>query len=494
MPSLEERARAPVDGASLAAFRIAFGGIMVWEVWRYFRHGWIARYWVEPDFHFTYFGFGWVQPWPEAGLVAHWAVLGALGALIALGLLYRAAALLFFLGFTYAFLLEQARYLNHFYFIALLSLLLVFVPAHRTWSLDALRRSGVRSGTVPAAAVWLLRAQVGIVYLYAGIAKLNADWLTGEPMATWLARRTQDPLLGAVAQEEWVALVGSYGALGVDLLVVPALLWRPTRAVAFGVATLFHLGNWWLFSIGAFPWLMIAATTLFFEPDWPRGLLRRARGLLRRARGLLLRRPRAAERSDRRPAEGGGRRAAEGGLRVARGIAPRARGATWRARPPVVSALVLAWVLVQALVPLRHHLYPGPPAWTEEGHRFSWRMLLRTKRAVEVDFLVTDRRGRMAWRVDPSEHLRPWQARKAFTRPDMILQYAHFLAAEVRKSGWEDVEVRADVRVSLNGREARPLVDPERDLAAVPRTLGPADWILPLDSREEEARPARAGR
>ena len=99
----------PVDGASLAVFRILFGAIMVWEVYRYFSHDWIQRYWVEPSFHFTYHGFGWVEPLPGRWMEVLFAVLGALAVCIALGLFYRVAAALFFVAFTYTFLLEQAR-------------------------------------------------------------------------------------------------------------------------------------------------------------------------------------------------------------------------------------------------------------------------------------------------------------------------------------------------------------------------------------------------
>ena len=131
----------PVDGASLAVFRILFGAIMVWEVYRYFSHDWIQRYWVEPSFHFTYHGFGWVEPLPGPWMEVLFAVLGGLAACIALGLFYRVATVLFFVGFTYTFLLEQARYLNHFYLVCLLAFLLCLVPAHRVWSRDALLRN-----------------------------------------------------------------------------------------------------------------------------------------------------------------------------------------------------------------------------------------------------------------------------------------------------------------------------------------------------------------
>ena len=441
--SLPNRLFAPVDILSLVYFRIAFGAIMLWEVYRYFDHGWIARYWITPTLHFAYYGFDWVRPWGGSGMYLHWVALGALAILIMLGLAYRISATLFFLGFTYAFLLEQARYLNHFYLICLISFLMIFIPAHRAASLDALWRPSIRSQTAPAWALWLLRAQIGIAYFYGGVAKLNADWLRGEPFRMWLARRTDFPLIGSLFTEEWMVSLFNYGGLLFDLLLVPFLLWRRTRLFAFGVAVLFHLMNARLFSIGIFPWFMIAATALFFPPDWPRRLLVRWWPAL------------------------------------TPGPPEPPVPASLHQRQHAALVLFALYLIVQCLVPLRHYLYPGNVSWTEDGHRFAWHMKLRDKDASAL-FVVTDPSGEEAWVVDPSDHLRSWQEDEMSSRPDMILQFAHYLADEMRKVGHVQVEVRAIVEASLNGREPQLLIDPTVDLAREPRTLKPASWIVPL--------------
>ncbi len=193
---------APVDIASLVFFRIAFGTIMAVEVLRYFYHGWIRRYYIDPTYHFSYYGFEWVQPWPGIGMYLHFIALGALAICIAYGFWYRVSTVLFFLGFTYVFLLDQANYLNHFYLIVLISFLMIFIPAHRSFSVDALERPQLRSETAPAWALWVLMAQMAIVYFYGGLAKLNDDWLRGEPIRTWLASRMDFPVIGPLFAEE----------------------------------------------------------------------------------------------------------------------------------------------------------------------------------------------------------------------------------------------------------------------------------------------------
>ncbi len=447
---LLQRLFAPVDIASLVFFRIAFGVIMLSEVARYFAYGWIPAYWIEPSFHFTYLGFGWVRPWPGVGMYVHFLVLGILAGFITLGLFYRASSALFFLGFAYMFLLDQTRYLNHFYFVTLVSLLLIFVPAHRAFSLDARRRPALGSQTAPAWALWILRAQMGFVYFFGGVAKLNSDWLHGEPIRQLLAARRDYALVGRYLAEEWVVWVFAVGGLLFDLLVVPLLLWPRTRKLAFGVALLFHVTNGLVFGIGIFPWFAVAATLLFFSPSWPRRLAEKLPSALTR----IWREP------DPMPPVGSG---------VGRG-ARRAGG---------TAAILGIYAAIQALLPLRHWLYPGKVSWTEEGHNFSWHMMLRRKTAT-AEFSVTDPVSGKTWQVDPRHHLTPRQYRKMSTRPDMILCFSHHLADTMRTSGQPRVAVRARVMAALNGRKPQLLIDPAVDLAAQPRSLLPSSWIMPL--------------
>ncbi len=248
---------------------------MLWEVYRYFSYGWISRYFVEPAVTFTYYGFSWVKPWPGRGMYIHFVVLGLAAAFVMVGFLYRIAAPVFFLAFTYSFLLDQTRYLNHLYLVCLVGFLMCFLPAERAFSVDALLRPKIHTDVVPAWTLWLLRAQVGIPYFFGGIAKLNRDWvLGGEPMRTWLRPLTKMPALGHIFASERVVYSFVIGGLLLDLLVVPLLLWRRTRPFALAAAILFNLINAVIFDIGIFPWLMLGALLIFFSPDLVRRFAR----------------------------------------------------------------------------------------------------------------------------------------------------------------------------------------------------------------------------
>jgi vitamin K-dependent gamma-carboxylase len=439
---VQKHAFTPVDIASLVFFRIAFGLLMVWKVWLYYSHGWVAVDWIEPRFHFTYYGFSWIHPWPGNGMYVHWAVLGVLGLFIAAGFLYRLSTILFFLGFTYTFLLEQATYLNHTYLICLLSFLLVFIPADRAFSADGWLNPKIRSQAAPAWSLWLLRAQMGFVYFYGGLAKIEPDWLRGEPMRAWLAQRTNFPIIGPFFREEWMVYSVTYGGLLLDLLIVPLLLWRRTRAVAFCMALVFHFLNAHWFTIGVFPYLAICATTLFLSPSWPRKI------------AFIFRReftPISADIGQ-----------------------PPSRRKQW-----VVLGLIASYLAIQVLVPLRYFLYPGRVNWTHEGRRFSWRMML-TQVRTRAFFYVTDPNSGRSAQVNPRQYLNANQTNKIGYRPDMILQFAHYLASDLPHLGPKALKVEARIFNSINGRKPELFVDPNVDLAAEPRSLRHAHWILPM--------------
>jgi len=257
---VRETASTQVDGGSIVASRVIFGLLGVLVVARFFAHGWIGPLYVEPDHHFTYLGFGWVRPWPGWGMHAHFIVLGLLSLGIAAGYRLRLCAALFCVGFTYVELIDRTTYLNHYYLMSLVSLLLAILPSSRA--------------AAPLWTIWVLRAQIGIVYVFAGMAKLNADWLFHAlPMRIWLYQHGDLPLLGPMLQEAWVAYALSWGGAMFDLFTVPALLWRRARPFAYAMLVTFHLATWALFpQLGVFPWLMIGLSLVFFDPDWPRRL------------------------------------------------------------------------------------------------------------------------------------------------------------------------------------------------------------------------------
>jgi vitamin K-dependent gamma-carboxylase-like protein len=328
---------------------------------------------------------------------------------------------------------------------------MIFVPAHRSFSLDARRRPEIRSETVPAWTLWILRFQMGIVYFFGGVAKINRDWFNGEPLRGWMAARTDFPIIGALFTQPWLVYGFAYGSLLLDLFAFPLLLIKRTRPYIFAALLLFHLMNSRLFDIGIFPWLAIAATTLFFDPGWPRALLGRRRP-----------EPRTSKRSRKR-------------IQAQEEKEPIALGRAHR----VTVGLLAFYVAVQVLVPLRHFVYAGDVSWTEEGQRFSWQMMLRQKKML-ARFFVTPPDTGESFEVDPSEYLTSFQYGPMGIHPYLILEFAHHLGSEYASEDGQPAEVNAHVVATLNGRRAQLLVDPRVDLARIALGPGPRTWIVPL--------------
>ncbi|MCI0798573.1 MAG: HTTM domain-containing protein, partial [Chloroflexi bacterium] len=270
---LFNRLSAPVDIAFLVYFRIAFGGVVLWQVWGIFANDWVERFLTGKEFYFKYWPFYFVQPWPGDGMNIHVALLAVFAAFVMVGLLYRFSAAATFFLLTYIFLLDRALYLNHLYLTCLIAFVMIFLPAHRSLSLDALLRPGLRSTAVPAWTLWLLRFQVAVPMFFGGVAKINSDWLRGQPLFAFLQGQTDFPIIGQFFPLPPVVWLITYGALLIDLLFIFYLANRRTRVFGFIFVLAFHFINSRLFDIGIFPWLMIAATLIFFPPGWPRRML-----------------------------------------------------------------------------------------------------------------------------------------------------------------------------------------------------------------------------
>ncbi len=433
------RAARPVDVASLAAFRIIFGLVMFGGIVRFLATGWIEPMYGAPRFFFAFPGFAWVEPWSVTGMYIHYGVLAGLALAIAAGAWHRVVTPLFTLGFAYTQLIDVTNYLNHHYLVVLLGGLLAVLPAHRAWSVDAWRRPAIALEVVPAWTVWLLRVQVGAVYVFAGLAKAQPDWLIhAQPINVWLSARTDTPLIGPWLDERWVAHAMSWAGFLFDTTIVVWLSWGRTRRAAFGVLIGFHAATGYFFNIGMFPLIMTSAALIFFGPGWPRRLL------------ATIGRPRPAS------------------------VPPPATAPAVVSR--AVGGVLALHVVLQLLLPLRHHVYPGSLLWNEDGARFAWQVMVREKHG-SVTFVVRFSDGRRL-EVPPRRYLTARQEREMAGQPDLIAQLARRIAADLRAAGHGEVAVHADTRVSLNGRPPVALIDPAVDLAGIV-DLGPRGWVTP---------------
>lgn len=456
MARLREHLSAPVDGASLAFLRFGFGALMLFASVRFWVYGWIRQLYIDPPFHFTYWGFDWVRPYhqyeglglPSWLLYVHFALLAAAALCVALGLYYRVAIVAFCVLFGYVELLDATNYLNHYYAITIVGAVLAFLPAHRVASVDAWRarrRGQPLPETVPRLAVWTLRAQLGLIYFFAGVAKVQSDWLIeGEPLHTWLLARTDLPILGPFFAWHATAIAMSWAGCVFDLFVPFFLLTKRTRPYAYAVVVVFHVVTARLFQIGMFPWVMISLTPIFFDESWPRRAFKQLPAFT--------------------PPTDTSRRS--------------------RLVPAWALGLVAMHLAMQIAMPLRHHLYEGDLLWNDQGMRYAWHVMI-VERGGYAELTTVDDEGHRAL-FDATTLLTPLQQRMLATQPDFLLQMAHHLRDEAAARG-EHVRVYADVWMSINNRPSQRLVDPNVDLAAEQDTPFAYDWVLDEGEQREVA-------
>lgn len=435
----------PVSGASLAVFRAVYGLAGLLSVVRILANGWVDSLYAAPVRHFHYPGLHWVGAPGPTGMRVLLAVVGVAAVLVAVGWHHRSAMAVFLVGFGWLESIDATTYLNHYWFMTAVGVAMLVAPMAAAGSLDARRRGARR---VPRGVVWFFRAQVAVVYGFAGLAKLRPTWLVDAmPLRLWLPAHADVAVIGPLLARPSTALVASWAGAAFDCTIVGFLLWRRTRLGAWFVVVAFHLVTGLLFPIGVFPLLMVGATLVFFAPDWPSRLLRR---LARSPRDEPSDAARSRARSRARPAVG---------------------------LPGWAVAAMLAMVVLHVLVPFRHVLYPGDAHWTGEAYRFSWNVLL-TEKSGSASFRVTDRTTGRTHVTAADDLYTPLQLRAMATEPELVRQAAHAIADDEAAAG-RSVEVRADVFVSLDGRPAARLIDPTVDLAAEPGRLTAQPWILP---------------
>lgn len=430
----------------LVTFRIVFGFLMFISTLRFIYLGWIPEHFIDTQFQFKYYGFEWVGLLPPFWMYALHALLllSALG--IMLGLLYRFSAVLMFLTFTYTELIDLTYYLNHYYFISLVSLLLIFIPAHKYFSFDAKIWPTIGSKSTEAWHINLLKFQIFIVYFFAGIAKMNSDWLMSAlPMKIWLPAHDTVPFLGSIFSHAWAPYAFSWLGMLYDTFIVFFLLFKPTRSFAYLAVVLFHLTVGILFQIGVFPVVMIGVTLIFFSTDWHKRLLSFF-GRIGKSK--------VTKSYDSKSNEG------------------------FMSKPSVIF-LISSYVIFQLIFPLRYLAYPGNMFWTEEGYRFSWRVMLMEKAGTATFYVKDGKTGREGI-VDNSEFLNAHQEKQMAFQPDMLLQYAHFLGKHYQEEGVSEPEVRVKAWVTLNARPSQLIVNPEVDLMKVKDSWQKKDWVLPF--------------
>lgn len=426
-----------IDNTGLVLWRVVFGLLITIEAFGAIATGWVKRTLVEPEFTFNFIGFDFLQPLPGNGMYFYFALMGVFGLCVMLGYKYRYSMAAYALMWTAVYLMQKTSYNNHYYLMMLLCWIMVFLPANRWFSLDARRNPALKSPSMPQWVKITVILQVGIVYTYASIAKLYPDWLDATVAQYFMSGKKHYWLIGDLLQQGWVHWCIAYVGILFDLLIVPLLLWKRTRVVAFWISVFFHLFNSIVFQIGIFPYMSMAFAFFFFSSETLQ-------------KWFLLKRKIVYT---------------DGQIMVQK-------------YKPVLISVLSVYFIIQLSLPLRHWFFKDDVLWTEEAHRLSWRMMLRSKRGL-LTVWIEDKSTGERERYGYSSLLSAKQNRNVRTKPDLLWQLAQRIKKIEAEKG-RDVAVFMDVQVKINDGEFHRLIDLETDLAAQKwHHFKHHEWILP---------------
>lgn len=425
-----------VDNSPLIVFRMIFGLLCFLESVGAILTGWVKRTLIDPEFTFTFIGFEWLQPLPGYGMYIYYIIMGVFGLLIMLGYKYRFSTIMFTIMWLATYLMQKSSYNNHYYLLILLSAIMAILPADKYASIDAKNNPAKKKISMPNWCKVVIILQMFIVYTYGSIAKLYPDWLDLTVMEILMKGKQHYYIVGDLLQENWIHYFLAYGGILYDGLVIPLLLYKPTRKLAFIASIFFHLFNSIVFQVGIFPYLSLAFTLFFFDSKTINRL-------------FLKNKPYYSENKLEIP----------------------------KYNSTLIAALSV-YFIIQILLPIRHHVIQDNVLWTEEGHRMSWRMMLRSKYGY-VNYYVVDKKTNNTTVINLNDYLTKKQQRPASTKPDVIWQFSQRLKKEYAAKG-QDVSVFVDCKISVNGRPFEPLIDKEVDLAAEDwSAFKHSQWILP---------------
>jgi len=429
-----------VDNSALVIFRAFFGLLIALEAFGAIFTGWIRRTLMEPDFTFNFIGFDFLQPLPGNGMLWYYGIMGVFGIFVMLGYRYRLSIICYGIMWAAVYLMQKSSYNNHYYLLMLLCFIMSFLPAHRWFSLDAKRKPEISKISMPRWVWVVIVLQLWIVYTYASVAKFYPDWLDGSFPALLMKSKANYWLVGEFLQQSWIRYAITYFGLLFDLLIIPLLLWKRTRLPIFLLAIFFHLFNSVIFHIGIFPYMSLAFCIFFFPSE--------------KINKLFLRNKKKHYDGDEI-------------------IIPSYRN--------FLIGAMSVWFVIQISLPLRHWFFQDDVLWTEEGHRLSWRMMLRGKSG-RITFKVVEKGTSDTIFIDKNDYLSKKQLRAIATKPDMIWQFAQRIEEEYAEKG-KEIEVYAEGKISVNGGPYKQLIDPKVNLAAEEwQHFQHHDWILPSHS------------
>jgi len=428
----------PIDNSQIVLFRMLFGFLMVAESFGAIATGWVKKTLVDPQFTFSFFGFEWLQPLPGNGMYFYFILMGIVSLMVMLGYRYKLNILALAVLWSGAYFMQKTSYNNHYYLVMLMTWGMVFMNPHHYASFDV-KRIKTATHFCPNWNRLFFVILVLLVFTYGAVAKFYPGWWSGDFIKNSFSHKTNYWLIGSLLGKEWFQQFITFSGVIFDATIIPLLIWKRTRIFAFVGLVIFNIFNAAVFQIGIFPFTVIALTAFFFETETIRKLFFQKKQYTHV--------PDLDHQKQNNNA--------------------------------FTFSILTVFFLFQFALPLRHHFIPGDVNWREEGHRMSWRMMLRTKRGA-INLEAVNPKTQERYSIKKEEYLSKDQIKELATKPDFLYQFVQRLKKEYTKKGITDIEIYCKVsRVRLNGNKAKPLFKFDIDLAKVEwNYFGRNEWVL----------------
>ncbi|SEP75876.1 HTTM domain-containing protein [Flavobacterium urocaniciphilum] len=416
-----------IENSGLVIFRILLGLLIASESFGAIILGWVDTIFINSKFSFNFIGFDFLQILHGEKMYVYFSMMGILGILIAIGLFYRFSMILFTIMWAGVYLAQKESYNNHYYFLVLVGVIMCFLPANGKLSLDSKFFPKTQSTTLPRWMPFLLIFQISILYFYAAVAKIYPDWLDGTFSRILLNGITQHQFLLDIFNQKWFLLLYAYAGILFDLFIIPALFWKRTRVLAIIASFAFHISNSITLKIGIFPFLALSFIVLIVDPKTFQFIFKKSE-------------------------------------------TPK----IYPFKSNLYVWFFVPFFILQLLFPLRHFVIKGDVLFTEEGHRLSWRMMLR-ERIGELKIKVVDPKTELSRYYDYESELTSTQIKTLKHSPDLIWQYCQ----RIKKQYKEPVAIYVESRVSINRRPFVTLIDENVDMTKAQfNYFQHNDWIL----------------
>jgi hypothetical protein len=380
-------------------------------------------------------GLAWLKPLPQPFMHVLFAIMAFLSLMISVGYFFRFSSLLFIVIYLYVSSIDKAQAHLFSNFFLLTTVFLAILPSHRYFSLDILRNPSLRVDFIPRWCVWVIKLQVAFLFINAGMAKLNQDWLLqAQPFTRWVELYWSGTAIGNILIKPSVAIITCWLIVFIELAGPVAMFFSRTKTKVYIVLSLYLLSSFILFPAGFLPVQMILLSTVFLGENLHHNLTSRIAYFLN---DFISFNPK---------------------------VFKSGRNLMLAYKNKLIIPLFFTWIFGLLIISqLNGFLQDFRTGIEIKSLRISDELIINEQQGRLRLFLV-HRDSIKTFEIDLNKDLNKEQIASMSVRPDLLLQYIRHVKAQYVDDE-SDYSMHAEAFISQNGKDFRPYINPEINLA-----------------------------